>query len=295
MVIRKSVPERIFDLINHFIMLLLILVTLYPFWHIAMASFSNPISLMMHRGGLFWPLDSATLVAYTTVFKNPNIYTGYTNTLFYLAAGTAINIILTTLGAYALSRRDLYFRDHIMLFIAFTMLFSGGMIPTYHVVNTLGMVGTRWSMIVPAAMNTFNLIIMRTSVAAIPDSIEESALIDGANEVQILIRIIIPLSVPIIAVMALYYGVYHWNSWFPALLYLTTRRDYWPLQLFLREILIMSKVDLLSQEFTVEARGYMENIIKYAMIIIATVPIMLVYPMLQRYFVKGVMVGAIKG
>ena len=295
MKIRKSILEHIFDTFNTILLLFMLVVTLFPFWHVAMSSFSDPLAQMAHRGGVFMPLRPATIDAYRAVFANPNVVTGYINTLIYLIVGTAINIVLTLLGAYVLSRKDFYFRNHIMLVIAFTMFFSGGMIPTFHVVNTLGLVNTRWAMVIPPAMSTFNLIIMRTAIATIPDSIEESALIDGASEVQILLRIIIPLSVPIIAVMCLFYGVGHWNAWFSAMIYLTMRRDLWPLQLFLREILIQNRADMLVVDYAPEARAPMVEIIKYAMIIIATVPIMCVYPMLQRYFVKGVMIGAIKG
>ena len=222
------------------------------------------------------------------------ILTGYRNTLFYVIAGTTLNVFMTALGAYALSRRDLLFKNPIMFFIVFTMFFGGGLIPTYFLVGqTLHMQDTPWALIVPGAITTINLIIMRTAFNAVPASLEEAARIDGANDWTILFKIYLPLSWPVVAVMILFYGVAHWNSFFPAMVYLRTRELY-PLQLVLREILISSNVQNMTTDVSSGDVFAIGETIKYATIIVATLPILFVYPYLQRYFVKGVMIGAIK-
>ncbi|MDR6726230.1 putative aldouronate transport system permease protein [Paenibacillus amylolyticus] len=231
--------------------------------------------------------------AYTAVLQNPMVLTGYRNTLFYVIAGTAINLIMTTLGAYALSRRNVYFRNHIMLYIVITMVFSGGLIPSFLLINNLGMLNTPWALLLPGAINSFNLIIMRTAFQTIPASLEESARIDGANDWVIMTRIIIPLSMPVIAVMILWYAVGHWNSYFNALIYLRDR-ELFPLQLVLREILISNSTDNMMTGAATGDRMDIGITIKYATIIVSTLPILVLYPFLQKYFVHGVMIGALK-
>ena len=290
---RESLGERIFGLGNVAFLIVLMIVMVYPLLFILFASLSNANELTQHRGLLFAPID-LTFEAYRRVFQNPLILSGYRNTLFIVIVGTSLNVFMTALGAYALSRRNVLFKNPIMFFIVFTMFFSGGLIPSYLLVGqTLHMQDTLWALIIPGAMSTLNLIIMRTAFNAVPVSLEEAARMDGANDWTILFRIVIPLSWPVVAVMILFYGVGHWNAFFSALIYLRDR-DLYPLQLVLREILITSNVQNMTTDVSggdVQAIG---ETIKYATIIVATLPILLVYPYLQRFFVKGVTIGAIK-
>lgn len=291
---QKTRGEHFFGIVNTFFMLILMALTLYPFLHVFFSSISDPVAITQHRGLVLQPQGRITLDAYRRVFENPNIIQGYTNTIIYVFVGTTLSLILTSFGAYGLSRSRLMWRNFLMFAITFTLLFDGGLIPRYLLVHSLGMLDTRWAVIIPTVLSTWNLIIMRTSFMAIPDSLEESAKMDGANDFTILFRIILPLSMPIIAVMILFYGVRAWNAWFHAMIFLKTRELY-PLQLILREILIAndtSSMHLNTSQLDQEAIG---ETIKYATVIIATLPILTVYPLVQKYFVKGVMVGAIKG
>jgi putative aldouronate transport system permease protein len=276
-------------------MLLLILVTLYPFWHVAMSSISNPSALIIHSGPVFIPIGGFEVGNYGLVFKNPMIPLGYSNTIKYLVIGTTLNLIMTMFCAYALSRKHLMLRNHLMYLIIFTMYFSGGMIPSFLLVKSLGIYDTLWALVLPGSISTYNMIIMRSAFAGVPDSMEESAKLDGANDMIILFRIIIPLCMPTIAVMILFYGVGHWNSWFSAMIYLKTRAKF-PLQLVLREILLANTA---SGETMVDTAAGdkipLAETVKYATIMVATVPILAVYPFLQKYFIKGIMIGAIKG
>jgi putative aldouronate transport system permease protein len=291
--IKRSMGERIFDCFNVTFMLLLSAITIYPFLYVLFASLSDAAYVIQQRG-LFWYPKGFNFEAYKLVFKNPAIISGYMNTFFYVIVGTAVNILMTSLGAYALSRENVMWKNPIMFMIVFTMFFNGGLIPTYLLVNELGMLDSRWALIIPAAMSAYNLIIMRTAFQGIPVSLEESAKLDGANDFTVLFRIVLPLSMPVVAVMILFYGVGHWNGWFSALIYLRTR-DLYPLQLILREILITNSTDSMMTGVGGGERAMIGETIKYATIIVATVPILLLYPFLQKYFVKGVMIGAIKG
>ncbi|NOU97797.1 ABC transporter permease subunit [Paenibacillus sp. LMG 31456] len=289
---RATFSERGFDLINMIFLTLLMVITIYPLLYVAFASVSDAGNLMAHKGILWRPLG-LSLDAYTNVFRNPMILKGYGNTLFVVVVGLLFNILLTALGAYALSRKSLQYRKQLMLFIIFTMFFSGGLIPFYLTVKGVGLANTLWALIIPQAINTFNLILMKTAFEAIPDALEESAKMDGANDFVILFRIILPLSMPVIAVMLLYYGVSHWNSWFNAMIFLQDRSMY-PLQLILREILLQGEAS--SNLGAADGDAAMLSVtLKYATIIVATVPILLIYPFLQKYFVKGALIGAIKG
>lgn len=289
----KKPSERIVDALLYLVLAALTCVCLYPIWHVVMSSFSDGARLMRHTGPVFWPQGFST-TAYDIVLKNQSIYTGYLNTIFYVVAGTAINLILTTLGAYVLSRRSFLWANPLMMLITFTMFFTGGMVPTYLIIEKLGLVDSRWALILPGAVNVYNLIIMRTSFSTVPEALEESAKIEGANDFTILVRIFVPVSKPIIAVILLYYAVSHWNGWFSAVLYLRTRALY-PLQLLLREILIENSMDSMKGNIAMEDLESIADTIKYATIIISSLPIMLLYPFLQKYFVKGVMIGAVKG
>lgn len=293
MAIKRKFSERVFDTFNVILMILLIIVTLYPFLHVAFASISSVGKLVAHQGLLFYPLGFNP-GAYKLVFDNPMIVAGYKNTLFLVAVGTFLNLLMTSMGAYVLSRKGFMLRNVIMFMTVFTMFFSGGLIPFYLLVKNLGLVNTRWALIFPTIINTFNLVVMRTSFAAIPDSMEESARIDGANDFTILFRIILPLSLPILSVMTLFYGVHHWNAWFLSMIFLRMRELY-PLQLILREILITNSTDNMLTNVMMGDKEPISETVKYATIMVATVPILFVYPFLQKYFVKGMMIGAIKG
>jgi len=290
---KRSFGETLFLIANTIFMVALITVTLYPLLFVALASISDPATLMRYRGVLLKPLGF-TLEAYKLVFANPMIAIGYQNTLLYVVAGTTINLLMTALGAYALSRKNVLLRDPIMFMIVFTMFFSGGLVPTYLLVgNTLNLIDSPWALIIPPAINTWNLIIMRTAFQSIPDALEEAARIDGANDFTILFRIVLPLSLPVVAVMILFYSVAHWNAYFSAMIYLRTRELY-PLQLVLREILITNSTDNMTAGISSGDVMPIGETIKYATIVVATLPILCIYPFLQRYFVKGVMVGAIR-
>lgn len=212
---KKTLGERLFDYANIIFLVLLSIVTLYPLFYIFIASVSDPAYVAQARGIMLIP-KNFTLEAYNMVFKNPMLITSYLNTLFYVVVGTTLNIVLTSLGAYVLSRKNVLWKDFIMFMIVFTMFFEGGLIPLYLLVSELNMIDTRWALILPTAVSAFNLIIMRTAFQGIPDSLEESARIDGANDFTILFKIVLPLSLPVVAVMVLFYGGYHWNSWFHA-------------------------------------------------------------------------------
>ncbi|NQX64149.1 carbohydrate ABC transporter permease [Paenibacillus qinlingensis] len=293
MIMSRSWGERIFDISNSLLLIILSLVTLYPFLYVLIASLSDPAWIVQVRGLLWYP-KGLNFEAYRMVFQNPAIMTGYLNTILYVIVGTSLNILMTSLGAYALSRQDVMWKNPVMFMIVFTMFFSGGLIPTYLLINDLGMVDTRWALLIPTAMSAYNLIIMRTAFQGVPISLEESAKLDGANDFTILFRVILPLSMPVVAVMVLFYGVAHWNSWFSALIYLRTR-DLYPLQLILREILITNSTESMMTGVGGNDKMPIGETIKYATIIVATAPILFLYPFLQKYFVKGVMIGAIKG
>ncbi len=289
----RTVAQRAFALANGLLMLAIMIVTVYPFVHVAASSLSLPSLLIRHQGPVIWPLGF-TIGAYRRVLENPMIVTGYGNTLIYVLAGTAVNMVVTCTGAYVLSRRGLGLRNVLMFMAVFTMFFSGGLIPFYLQVKGLGLADTRWSLIFPPALNTFNLIVMRTYLLGQPESLEESARIDGAGDLTILLRIVLPLALPVVAVMVLFYGVAHWNSWFNAMIFLRTR-DLYPLQLILREILIASNTYDMTTEVAGTDKELVGETVKYATIMVATVPILFVYPFLQRYFVQGMMIGALKG
>ncbi|MBS6643748.1 MAG: carbohydrate ABC transporter permease [Clostridiaceae bacterium] len=292
---KGSLGERIFDVLNVAGLTLLMVVTLYPVIYVVLASFSDSNKLLAYTGLLIKPLGF-NLAAYKAVLKNPNILSGYMVTLFVVVVGTFLNVLVTAVSAFVLTRKRFPLRNVFVLLSVFTMYFSGGMIPRYLFVNdTLGLGNNVWALILPGMISTYNLIIMKSNFETIPDSLEESARIDGANDIVILFKIILPLSKAILAVMVLMYGVSHWNAWFDAMLFIRTRSLY-PLQIILREILIANSTDsMMSGGGTggdIQAIG---ESIKYATIVVATVPILCVYPFVQKYFTKGVMLGAVKG
>jgi putative aldouronate transport system permease protein len=289
----NSPSGRIFDFFNHILLILLCTVMVYPFWYVFVASLSTPSFVATVRGMMIWPVG-VNFGAYERVLQNPAILSSYMNTLFYVGVGTLLNLLLTSFAAYALSRRHLWGRFTFMKFVVFTMFFSGGMIPLYLMVRNLGLLNSRWVLIVYNAIITFNFIVMRTSFASMPDSLEESAKLDGANDFLILFRIYLPLALPVVAVMCLFYGVYHWNSWFWAMVFLRERALF-PLQLILREILIANDMSAMmnAADFAKDEEQFGLTI-QYATIVITMAPITLLYPFLQRYFIRGMMVGSIK-
>jgi putative aldouronate transport system permease protein len=292
-VIKQSFGERTFEVFNISFMAVLCLVTLYPFVHILFASLSDPVTVVQNRGLFLYP-KGFTIEAYKRVFDNPIIWTAYMNTIILVIIGTSTNIFLTALGAYGLSRKKVMWANTIMFMIVITMFFDGGLIPLYLTVNNLGLMDTRWALILPTAISAFNLIIMRTAFQGIPDEFEESARLDGAKDFTILFRIILPLTLPVVAVMVLFYGVHHWNAWFHSMIFIQNRELY-PLQLVLREILISNDTSDMSQNVGSGDQLPIGETIKYSTIIVATIPILCLYPFIQKYFAKGVMIGAIKG
>ena len=286
---KKKKKGLLFDLLNGAVLTLVALVTLYPFLYVVFASFSDPLELMSNSGLLFAPMGFS-LDAYVRVFENPSIYSGYANTIFYVVVGTLVNIITTCMAAYVLSRKQFMLRRFLTVMFIFTMYFNGGLIPSYLLIKDLDLINSRLALILPGAVNTFNLMIMITGFEGVPESLEESARMDGAGDWTILFRIIMPLAKPTIMVMVLYYAVGHWNSWFNAMIYLRDA-DKMPLQIFLRDILTRSQLGAMSGQVDVEDVGLT---IKYATIIVSTVPILCIYPFIQKHFVKGVMIGAVK-
>jgi putative aldouronate transport system permease protein len=279
-----------FNIVNYSILAFIAVLTLYPFLHVAASSLSSLHSVMRGEVGII-PRD-ISFSAYKLVLGYPMIGTAYKNTIIYTVLGTAINLLFTVPGAYALSRKKFQARKVFSLMIVFAMLFNAGMIPNFLVVKGLGMYNTLWAMVIPGAVSMWFIIIMRTFFQNIPDSLEESAYIDGANDIQILIKIIIPLSVPSIMAIGLFYAVGHWNKFFHALIYLQDEKK-WPLQILLRQLVIQSEgSEMMASEDNASTVG---ETVKYATIMVATIPIVMVYPFIQKYFVKGVMIGAVKG
>ena len=292
MKVKRSRGERIFSVFNYILLTAVMLVCLYPVWYVAAASFSDSNLLVQHTGILLKPLGFS-IDAYKKVFQNPMITKGYMNTMFILIIGVALDLLMTSLGAYFLSRKRVLFKKPIMMLIMFTMFFSGGMIPFYINLKELRLTNTLWGLIIPFMISTYNLVILRTSFESIPESLIEAAQIDGAGHFTILMQIVLPLSKAILAVMILYYGVSIWNSWFWASAIIRTREMY-PLQVILREILMQNDVTSMTTGVGAADQESVAMTIKYATIIVATVPILCVYPFLQKHFTKGTMVGAVK-
>jgi len=290
---RKLKTDYIFDTINYLFMFILILVTLYPLLHVFLGSISDPYRLQKHRGILLYPLGF-DLESYARVFANKSIVTGFRNSVFITITGVLLSMIMTILAAFFLSRRDILLKKHVMWFIVLTMYFSGGLIPSYMNIKELGLYNSIWVLIIPGALSTWNVILMRTYFLGLPNELEEAATIDGASEYYTLTRIIIPLSKPIIAVLVLYYGVDKWNEWFAASIYLRDRKMY-PIQLILREILINNDPEKMMEDVMLTDKSAYRETIKYATTMAVTLPILFVYPFLQKYFVKGVLLGSLKG
>ncbi len=293
MIEQKTLGSRAFTLVNTLLLVLLSLFFLYPMWYVLVGSISDPFSLFVSNDLLLLP-KGFSLKGYEQVFKNPNILIGYKNTLWYLSVGTVCNVLATSLGAYVLSRPNLMLKKFFSLSVVFTMYFGGGLIPTFLTVKMLGLYNSWLALILPGLIGTWNMIVMRTSFKALPASIEESARIDGANDFVILFRIILPCAKATLAVIVLYYAVSYWNNWFSAMIYLKDKNKY-PLQLFLREILLANTANGATAEgFEESDMLYLEDVVRYATIIISTLPILCAYPFCQKYFLKGVMMGSVK-
>ena len=294
--IRTSASDKRFYFTVNLILGLVTLIVLVPLIFIVMASFSAPEAVNSGKV-LLWPVDF-TLDGYKAVFKHKLLGVSYLNTFFYTIAGTAVNISMTMIAAYPLARKDLPFKGVILFLFTFTMLFSGGTIPTYILMGQLHMINTRWVMIIPGAISVYNMIIARTFLQNIPGELEEAATIDGCSDFQYFFRIALPLSGTVIAVLTLYYAVAHWNDYFTAFLYLS-KREYYPLQIVLREVLIANSVsanDIADMDAeTMLARQGMKDLLKYGLIIVSSAPILALYPFVRKYFLKGVMIGALKG
>ena len=290
---KKSLGDWIFDSLNLLFMLALIFVTLYPMYYVLCASVSDNTYLVAHPGVLFWP-HGLTFSAYRMAFRHPLIVSGYRNILIVLAVSLPLNILMTLFCGYFMAAKNMFFKKMIVLFMMFTMFFSGGLIPGYLNIRSLGLFNSLWALIIPGCLSLYNAIICKTAIEGVPDGLIESAYIDGANDLVILFKIIAPLIMPTTAVLLLYYGVGHWNNWFTASIYITENRLL-PIQNVLRALLIANSDVLGSGEIVGDEYDSYAETIKYAAIIITTVPVLCIYPFLQKYFVKGVMIGAVKG
>jgi len=284
----QGIGSRVFDVVNGILLAVIGIIMFYPMFYVFIVSISS--SQYINQGLVSFLPKGINFEAYKVVFGNKAIWSGYKNTFLYAISGTLINLVCTSLCAYPLSRKDLYGRGPITVLITVTMFINGGLIPTYLVINQLHLLNTMWAIVLPPAISTYNMIVMRTSFSSIPESLMESAYLDGANDIQILLKIILPLSKPIMATMTLFYAVQHWNSYFPAMIYLNDQAKY-PVQVIMRDIVIQGDLSAdIAGNVNVIATNY-----KYAVIIISVIPILMVYPLLQKYFTKGVMVGAVKG
>ena len=292
---RETKGDRIFNFVNNLIITFMVIIVLYPLIYVVSSSFSDPVAVMAGKVRLL-PVDFS-LMGYEAVFKSNQIWLGYGNTVFYTVCGTIINVIMTIMAAYPLSRKDLKGRNFIMFLFSFTMFFGGGMIPTYLLIKDLGMINTRWALLIPNAMGVWNVILARTFFQNnIPVELLEASQLDRSSNCTFIVKIVLPLSKAIIAVITLYYAVGHWNAYFNALLYLKDAKLY-PLQIILRNILIQNQVDnsMMMDIEELELRQYLNALLKYSLIVVASVPVLVAYPFVQKYFVKGVMIGSIKG
>ena len=293
---KKLNGDKIFDIVNYTGMILFLIIVAYPLYFILIGSFSDP--LYIYNGEvILWP-KGFTLLGYERIFSNNKILIGYKNTILYTVVGTCINVALTLTSGYALSRKDLKLRRFVMGMFAFTLLFNGGLIPTYLVVKKLGILYTFWAMVIPNALSIFNVMIARTYFESnIPTDMFEAASIDGCGNLRFFFTIVLPLSETLIAVLVLFYAVSHWNAFFNALIYLNDEEMY-PLQLILRNILIVNQAtdsSMLSDVEEIIERQKAAELVRYGIIIVSSLPVLILYPFIQKHFVKGVMIGSLKG
>ncbi len=293
---KKPLAEWMFDTANTTFLIILCVVMLYPLYYVLVASVSDGNRMMAHTGLLFGPLGFST-AAYRMVFNNPMVIRGFFNSVYLVIVGTSVNLLLTSFAAYVLSRKKVYWKKLLMIMAVVTMMFERGLVPFYLTVRSLGLLDTYWSVILSFAISTYNMIIMRTYFMSIPDSLEESAKMDGANDFTVLFRIILPVAKPVVATMVLFYGVGRWNGYFYVMIFIRDRIMF-PISLILREILIANSAETMMGGEFAGAMGDHERIadtIKFATTVVATMPILLLYPLLQKYFVKGAMIGSVKG
>jgi putative aldouronate transport system permease protein len=295
--IQKTQGDKIFDAVNYALLTIVLVIILYPLIYVFSSSFSSTSAVMAGRVWLL-PVEP-TLRGYKAISEHKYILSGYANSFYYMFFGTIVNVIMTIMAAYPLSRKDFKARNLIMGLFVFTMFFGGGMIPTYILINQLGLINKRLVMIIPGALSVWNVIITRTYFQTnISDELLEAAQLDGCSDIKFILQVVIPLSGAIIAVITLFYAVGHWNAFFNAFIYLHDK-NLFPLQLILREVLILSEIDVSMiasvRMEEIEAREGIKELLKYSLIVAASLPVLCMYPFVQKYFVKGVMIGAIKG
>lgn len=293
--VKESREDQIFYFVVNVILWIVFALIAVPLLYVLAASFSSASAVVEGKVYL-WPVDFS-LAGYKAVFENSSIVRSFCNSVFYVVLGTAINVALTVCAAYPLSRRDMPGGNLIMMLFSFTMIFSGGMIPTYMLMSNLHLLNTVWAMVIPGAISVYNMIITRTFFRSnIPNELLEASQIDGCSDFVFFVRMVLPLSKAIIAVITLYYAIAHWNDYFNAFLYLTNKKLF-PLQIILREILIVNQVngDMIMDAELMEAKEGLSELLKYSLIVVSVVPVLIIYPFVQRYFVKGVMIGSIKG
>jgi putative aldouronate transport system permease protein len=293
---KRSPGEWTFDVLNIAFLASLCFIMLYPLYYVLVASVSDGNLFMAHTGILMKPLGFS-LAAYKLVFNNPMVIRGFANSVYLVIVGTSVNLLMTSFAAYVLSRKGVYWKGFLMKMAVFTMFFQGGLVPLYLQVKALGLLDTYASIILTFAISAYNMIIMRTYFMGIPDSLEESAKMDGANDFTILFRIILPVAMPVVATMVLFYGVSRWNGYFYVMIFLRDRLKY-PISLILREILVANSTETMMDSGSSGDMADAERIsdtIKFATTMVATLPILSVYPFLQKHFVKGVMIGSVKG
>lgn len=296
--VEKNTPSRIlFNVLNYGFMILFALLCIMPVWHVVMASFSDPRLLMGSSGILWKPLGELTTAGYGMVLSNKNILIGYANTIFYVLFTSVFSTVLKAIAGYLVSRNDFKPAKLLTLFIMFTMIFNAGTIPTYMVIRSMVMLNTRWAILIPGLMNAYYIIIMKSAFEQLPASFEESAKLDGANSLVILFQILMPMVKPTLAVVVMFTVIMQWNSWYPASIYLTRARDMWPLQLFMRDLLIQNDVSKIvtNADDANAAINMTGNLVKYCVTVVGTAPILLAYPFAQKYFVSGITLGGVKG
>ncbi|HIS78692.1 MAG TPA: carbohydrate ABC transporter permease [Candidatus Caccousia stercoris] len=294
MKVKRSTGDKVFDIVNYTFLIFLTLIVLYPLVYVLSASFSSPYAVTSGQVWLF-PKD-VSLVGYETVFKDPNIVSGFFYAVYRTVLGTLIGVVMTMMAAYPLSVRDFAGRGVFMKLLTFTMMFGGGLIPSFLNINELGLYGTYWALVIPGAVGVYNVIVTRTFIqSTIPYDLYESASLDGCSDLGYFLKVVIPLSKPILAVLTMYVAVGHWNDYFNAMIYL--KSDNYPLQVVLRNIILMNQIDpenMADVDTMMKMQGLAE-LLKYSLIVISSVPMLLLYPFIQKHFVKGVMIGAIKG
>ncbi len=290
---KNSLSRNIFVVCNTIILLLIGFCSVAPIWHVFCASVSDPSQLLAYNGLLLKPLGDINFEGYRMALKNGSILKGYINTLIYVTASTTLGLAGSIVTAYALSRKDFMWKSQVTFLLAFTMLFNGGLIPTYLLVRNLKLLNTVWAIIIPNCLSVYNIMILKTSFSSLPDGLVDAARIDGAGHFKTITSVVVPCSKGILSVIGLFYVVQNWNSWFHTAIYVTERKLY-PLQLLLREIVIMNSKSGLELAGENGELSLSRELVKYAVIVISILPMMIVYPFIQRYFVSGVMLGSIK-